>query len=513
MSTGDAVYDLYSQLFAYEIIDFLYGEYPEYILDSEFFRQLLIETWNTHYESFLEEFQHSRDVRYVFDIFFDIVGKVTAEVGELMDVVWDASWLAFDLWDLFHLKMQLKEYQEKFPSVAQCIEPVSSTTPEDKVGPLGVAVSGFSGLQKYVKGDEAHAYRIDFWNHESATAPAQEVFILDTLDVSLDDSSLDFVGVGFREWSVPLEGGQYFNVDVDLRPTEDLIVNVEGKYDPDQRAIGWTFRSLDPQTGELPDDPMAGFLPPITDTGHEVGWVDIAIDQSPGLSTGTVISNQAFVNFDGQPNQQGIMWAPAPKEGPWINTIDADVPWSTVDLSSLEQHAPTFPISLAGEDDENGCGIARYRVYFSDDGADFQHYLTTAEPQFTFEGEFGHTYRFYSIAEDHVGNREAPPEPGDYDAITTIVAPRVMAVAPSPFVPSRGHSQITFFGEAVPNAKIQIFDKAGDLIQTIREPNGDAELSWNVRSRSGDVVASGVYIWVLETPSGKQHQGKFAIIR
>jgi len=88
-----------------------------------------------------------------------------------------------------------------------------------------------------------------------------------------------------------------------------------------------------------------------------------------------------------------------------------------------------------------------------------------------------------------------------------------MAVAPSPFVPSRGHTNITFFGEAVPGATITIFDKSGDLIQTLEETSGENTFVWNVKSRTSADLASGVYIWRLETTTGDSHKGKFAIIR
>jgi len=63
---------------------------------------------------------------------------------------------------------------------------------------------------------------------------------------------------------------------------------------------------------------MAGFLPPITKTGGEIGWVEFSVTPKSGVPPGTRIANQAFVEFD----VAGDLYDhPAPKEGPWINTI------------------------------------------------------------------------------------------------------------------------------------------------------------------------------------------------
>jgi len=67
---------------------------------------------------------------------------------------------------------------------------------------------------------------------------------------------------------------------------------------------------------EPPDDPLAGFLPPITESGNEVGWVCFQVDPRADLPIGTRIENQALVNFDGVGP-----YNPAPKEGPFVNTI------------------------------------------------------------------------------------------------------------------------------------------------------------------------------------------------
>jgi len=391
---------------------------------------------------------------------------------------------------------------------------VNSSTPEDKYGEPGYDGPGTepSLSRHYVPVADELRYRVDFWNHEQAQAPAQEVFIADTLQATLDEATLSFEEIGFMDWKVELEGGPYFNIDVDLRPAKDLIVNVEGKYDPDHRAILCTYRSLDPTTGDLPEDPQSGFLPPITDTGHEIGWVEYTLTPAAGLSSGTAIANQAFVNFDRVPNPAGLYWSPAPKEGPWINTLDLMPPESRVAPLNEVTRSLRVPVLVTG-DDRGGSGVGTYELYASDNYGPPVLAATSATSSFTFEAQSGHTYRVYSIAIDKVGHRESAPAAGEYDAATRVEALGTIVVAPSPFVPSRGHGHLAFAGEAVAGSRIRVFDKVGDLVQTIRVPDGVTELDWDVRSSTGKPLASGVYIYVLETPEGKEHQGTFAVIR
>ncbi|RLG89855.1 hypothetical protein DRO34_06585 [Candidatus Bathyarchaeota archaeon] len=235
------------------------------------------------------------------------------------------------------------------------------------------------------------------------------MFVTDQLDPNLDWSTFRFEEIGFLNWTVKLEPSQYFNIYVDTRPEMDLIVSVEGTFDPETGVINWTFRSLDPETLETPEDPMAGFLPPITDSGYEIGWVAFSASPKDGLPSGTQIENQAYVEFDWAGD---LLEHPAPKEGPWVNTIDALPPSSNVTAEVIDDY--NIQLNWTGEDDQNGSGIRDYTIYVSVDGGDYLPYLThTTNNSTVFTGEPGHTYAFYSIARDNVGNIEEVPEEPD----------------------------------------------------------------------------------------------------
>ena len=167
---------------------------------------------------------------------------------------------------------------------------------------------------------------------------------------------------------------------------------------------------------------MAGFLPPFNpETGYEIGWVEFRVGQKEGLPTGTRLGNQAFVEFDFAGD---IYDHPAPKEGPWVNTIDAGSPSSWVEALPAETIDPAIPVSWDGHDENGaGSGIASYDIYVSDNGGLYQLWLnSTTETSAVFPGEGGHTYRFYSRATDNVGHVESAPTGPDAETTTYLAS-------------------------------------------------------------------------------------------
>ncbi len=103
--------------------------------------------------------------------------------------------------------------------------------------------------------------------------------------------------------------------------------------------------------------------------------------------------------------------------GTWINTIDEDEPSSSVGELPTTQSTASFPVSWSGNDPDSG--IATYDVYVSDNnGPDTLWQSATTATSAIFNGQMDHTYRFYSVAVDKVGNGEEAPE--TLDASTTV---------------------------------------------------------------------------------------------
>ena len=64
------------------------------------------------------------------------------------------------------------------------------------------------------------------------------------------------------------------------------------------------------------------------------------------------------------------------------------------------------------------------------------------------------------------------------------------------------------------NCTIRIFTMAGDLVQTLRNSDGDTILSWDLLSLNEQIVGSGIYFFVVDPEDGGEKQiSKFVIIK
>jgi hypothetical protein len=91
-----------------------------------------------------------------------------------------------------------------------------------------------------------------------------------------------------------------------------------------------------------------------------------------------------------------------------IRTIDSTPPTSHVLPLPEVENSPSFQVQWSGTDE--GSGIATFDVFVSDNGGPFTPFLLgTTDTSATFTGVFGHTYSFYCVAIDNVGNQEATP--------------------------------------------------------------------------------------------------------
>jgi hypothetical protein len=107
----------------------------------------------------------------------------------------------------------------------------------------------------------------------------------------------------------------------------------------------------------------------------------------------------------------------------WFNTIDNTKPTSHANPLSSTQTSPAFTASWAGSD--VGAGVQDFTIYVSDNGGPYTAWLTnTTGTQATYNGVNGHTYGFYSIARDLVGNVENAKTTAE--ATTTVKVPSVV---------------------------------------------------------------------------------------
>jgi hypothetical protein len=113
---------------------------------------------------------------------------------------------------------------------------------------------------------------------------------------------------------------------------------------------------------------------------------------------------------------------PTPAAAQAATTVDATPPTSSV--AALPQRSPgTFAVSWSGSD-ANGIGIASYSVYVSDNGGAFTAWLTnTTLTTANYTGANGHTYGFYSVATDNLGNQQLPPSSAQASTTVDSVPP------------------------------------------------------------------------------------------
>lgn len=152
-------------------------------------------------------------------------------------------------------------------------------------------------------GEELH-YIVYFENDPKiATAPAQEVWVTDALSPALDWSSLRLEEIAWGDVLLPVppdtaEFSQRVTVP-DHRPGSDQSwwVDVNATLDA-EGVVRWTFRTLDPDTGDLPEDALAGFLPVNDDSGRGEGHVAFSVRVRPDATLGTSLGNRATIQFD-----------------------------------------------------------------------------------------------------------------------------------------------------------------------------------------------------------------------
>ncbi len=284
----------------------------------------------------------------------------------------------------------------------------NSADPNVKLGPAG------AGDGRFISSDEPLYYFIEFENMPTAGAAAQEVLVTDALDPNLDWSSFVLDQIGFNGVTLDVPPGLQSYQTTAYVTSDPNPIQVRASLDANTGVVTWHLMSIDPATGDLVEDPLAGFLPPNDATQRGEGYVSFLILPKPNLPTDTVIRNQATIVFDVNPPIA---------TGTVTNTIDAASPISSV-LALPSWVSPEFTVSWTGSD-EGRSGIACYDIYAAEDGGPAELWLAAVRgTNAAFTGEVGHTYSFFSVAMDRAGNGEALPAHADLTvSITTNTAP------------------------------------------------------------------------------------------
>ncbi len=98
---------------------------------------------------------------------------------------------------------------------------------------------------------------------------------------------------------------------------------------------------------------------------------------------------------------------------------------------------------------------------------------------------------------------------------------KVIRVVPNPYNISAAENVLRYPGEPnqieflniPPQCTIKIYTELGQLIKTINHTNGSGDEAWSLTTSSDQIVVSGVYIVVFQTPQGQTAIKKFVVIR
>jgi len=297
--------------------------------------------------------------------------------------------------------------------------------PNQKIGP-----AGFGGFNHVLAGAQL-PYRIDFENESEAKAPAQYVLVTDQLDDRLDWTRFAITEVGFGGQLIvlPQPTAHFETVVTTTQNDREFEVHIRAGIDMARGTVTARFSSIDPGTG-LPPDVLTGFLSPEDGTGRGQGHISYVVSPKAGLASGTELRNVSRIQFDfgetiatNQRDPHDPLQGTDPSKEALV-TLDGTPPQSHVLTLPATVRPGAFEVRWSGTDGAGGVGLATYDVYVSINFGAWtlwqQETTSTAE---MFPGELGQSYAFFSVARDHLGHIEAPPETADTATTVTVAAP------------------------------------------------------------------------------------------
>ena len=351
------------------------------------------------------------------------------------------------------------------PSLTSSSEVILPNDPNNILGPSG------SGADQIADDPETQPFRFDgfvrptgllgytilFENKPSASAPAQQVIVTQTLDADLDISTFRFGSFGWGDFKVtaPADAsGTTFHQRVDATATLGIFVDVDATLNVNTHELRVVFTSLDATTLDLPLDPFAGFLPANITPPEGDGFVTYRVEPKADLPNRTRIDGLATIIFDTE----------AAINTPLIhNLIDSAAPVSNITpFARATTSRNVFRVNWTASDDAGGSGLADVGIYYTDNDGPLQALIVaTAGGDFRFGGETGHTYKFFSIAHDEVGNTEAFAQ-ANPDATISVIAPTLLPVGKKRIFFDADGDKYTVKYSGPGTANIVLLDPDGD---------------------------------------------------
>ncbi len=295
-----------------------------------------------------------------------------------------------------------------------------SADPNEIIGP-----AGYDSI-RWVSINDVLNYTILFENDpEFASANAQKVDVRFSFDDKAWMRGFGLGSYGFANysWNIDKSPAAYQN-RLDLRDSMKIYVDLNAGIDVVKKQAFWTFSSIDPETGLHPWQVDRGMLPVNDSTHIGEGYVRFSLKPYEGLKTGDTISIAANIVFD----QNDTI-----PTNRWKNVIDAGAPTSKVKGKVDSKNKNLYHLTLTAADDKGGSGLKKVTMYLANNFGIYEEYaVCPVDTVIDFEAESGRQYKFYSLAEDNVGNREPLKEEPDL-FININAAPSDIALSDSTF--------------------------------------------------------------------------------
>lgn len=303
----------------------------------------------------------------------------------------------------------------------------ASVDPNEIIGP-----TGYGDSIRWVSINDILNYTILFENDpEFATANAQKVDVRFTFDDKAYIKGFGLNTFGFANYAWPIENSPAaYQNRLDLRDSlvyetpMQIYVDLTAGVDVTKKQAFWTFNSIDPETGLNPWQVDRGMLPVNDSTHVGEGFVTFQLKPFEGLKTGDTISIAASIVFD----QNDTI-----PTNRWRNTIDAGMPTSKVKGRADSKKETLYHITMQASDDEGGSGLKNVHLYLANNFGIYEEYaVCPVDTVIDFEAEKGKQYKFFSLAEDNVGNMEPLKEDADF-IININAAPTDIALSDTIF--------------------------------------------------------------------------------
>ncbi|HUH73676.1 MAG TPA: T9SS type A sorting domain-containing protein, partial [Chitinophagales bacterium] len=393
-----------------------------------------------------------------------------------------------DLIDLLDEELNQKDPNDKKTRTVRSMDPNAIYGPEGILDP------------RFKRSENAMHYMITCENVDTASASAQVVTIVDTLNPEYFDLNTFSFGTVFIGNKVTrlLNFRTEFYGEVDLNPEIPLVARVIAKIDKITGVISWTFIGID-ENGELPRDPFMGVLPPNTNPPFGEAGVNYTVRLRADVPNGTVITNVADIIFD---ENEPI------RTNTWKNVVDIVAPTSTIRELAVENDT-IIKLAFTGADD--GSGVADYKVYVSTDNGEWTPVGAVADDSLTLVGEPGRNYRFYVSTRDLVGNNENKDPISEAEiSIVTSISEKSNPLQAIRIYPNPNNGQLYFnYHTDLGNFRVTIFDMLGKAVLS-RSVIGSTQQTERLDISE---LTNGMYIVSFRDEKGNESSEKFILMK